>query len=211
MRRVWSWLAATTIVVAYNLWLLFPLVDGGRILRTGLVSELAADTRPWHNLFRVGDAVAALTWIVVALLGARRWTMTWHPRLAATMAILAGIGVLGDAVFNLDCSATMDAGCVATGNLAVQSLDQQLHAAMSVLYTVAHLAGVAVMAWTTRGVWRRAAIAVFVVVAPANVLLSVTDLLGRPQQTWVQCVSVVVTSLWFAALAIEAGRPQRQR
>ena len=188
---------AGLVLVLYNSWLLWPLVDGGDIMSRGLVSELAADTRPWHNVFRAGDVIVGSLLVGAAVRGGGRW-----PRRLLVTAL--GLGVAGDAVFNLTCSVTMDAGCRATGELAGQPWQNQVHAATSTLYTTALLVSLLVVAVSGVGWWRRVAMAMLAVQVTTNVVLAVTDLLGRTQQTWLQVVSIVLSSIWFAVLVQDA-------
>lgn len=192
-------LGAALVFVAHNLWVLWPWLDGSQIMHGGLISELAADTRPGQLWLRAADVVAGAIIVTAAVVGAQRWRVGW-PRLLAVAVATTGVGIAGDAIFNLNCSATVDAACHATGDLATQPWQHQVHAFTSVLYISAMIASLAIVALSGRGRWRVAAIVLLGLQVVANVVLAFSDLLGRDQLTWLQGVSVVATAGWLAAL-----------
>lgn len=192
-----AWVLAITIVVAFNTWVLFALVDGHQIVSGGLLSELAADTRPLHGLFRIGDAVTGSCVLLVAA------AIRHQPWLRRALQV-TGSSTIGDAILNLECSPAADATCNPPIDLFAQSWRLQAHTAMSALFVFGLLASLVVVRQT---LGTRSLLTVQVM---ANVVLVVCDLSGVPHLTWLQAISVVLASLWFATLALRywPRRPQ---
>lgn len=71
------------------------------------------------------------------------------------------------------------------------------------------IASLAIVALSGRGRWRVGAIVLLGVQVVANVVLALSDLLGRDQLTWLQGVSVVATAGWLAALILALAQPRR--
>lgn len=203
MSEPWgSRLLAVTVFVLYNSWLAWPLNGNPQIL-CGYLSELAALDQPYSWLFRLGDALAALTIALIAWLGRRRWEPwlgAWARRLSVTLFLTSGATVL-DVVFALPCAESHDPLCAATPSLA-----RHLHALTSGTVGVALLLSFICVAWglhAQRG-WDRAARSCLALGAVAGVLMLHSTLapwIAPGTQGPAQALQVMLCSLWVAALA----------
>jgi hypothetical protein len=136
--------------VSYVDWLLQLVLPVHADLRTSFISELSASGQPYHDVFRISDAVgglalaagSVLAWVVV-----HRWLTTWAGLavLGACVALEAALPLGGTFTF------TFAAHLAAFGTGAWWHRVSEPHGLVSVVETVAYLA---VLAACTRALAR---------------------------------------------------------
>ncbi|MDO4887459.1 MAG: DUF998 domain-containing protein [Actinomycetaceae bacterium] len=202
------------VVVFYNSWVLWPLNGDPQVL-SGYLSELAAQDQPYQWVFRLTDVASACAFGAIAALGRRGWA-SWLGRWSAYLALallLAAVGTVLDAIFNLPCAESRDAACASTFGVV-----RRLHEAASVLASVALIAiiGLVALAFAELdGCWSRRAVAVAafaVLVAILLVSSAVLPFVVPGVQGPLQLVQVPLSSAWIAFLAwrLDAG-PSRSK
>lgn len=115
MRRV----LAAGVLLAYNTWLLGPLVWRADA-PPGYLSELAADDQPCQWIFRGGDLVTGLLLMTVALLGLRGWHAwlgRWAQRVSVALGV-CGLATFADALGNMPCAPAADPTCQDTATFS---------------------------------------------------------------------------------------------
>ncbi len=201
--RTRSRLLAGLVVVTYNSWVLWWLNDDPLVTH-GYLSELMAQDQPYQWLFRLGDLLAAICFLLTAWWGRRAWRAwlgTWAGWVAAAVAV-AGLGTALDVSFNLPCAESRDPVCAATPYLA-----RHLHEMASVLVGVALVAAIALVAWALSWRdgwgWRPAGVAGLALLVACLMVGSVLPPLVLPASRGpVQALQVLLCSGWVAWLAL---------
>lgn len=208
--RLLSRLLAGLVVVTYNSWVLWWLNDDPLVMH-GYLSELAAQDQPYQWLFRLGDLLAAVGFLLTAWWGRRAWSHwlgPWARWVAAAVAV-AGLGTALDVSCNLPCAESRDPVCAATPYLV-----RHLHELASVLVGAALVAAIALVAWALarRGGWgwRPMGVAGLALLVSGLMVGSVLLPLVLPASRGpVQALQVLLCSAWVALLALRlegAGR-----
>ena len=194
---------AVLTLVTYNSWLAWSLNGDPEVL-TGYLSELAAQDQPFQWFFRLGDALAAGVFAVIAVLGRRGWE-PWLGRRApqAALALLVvALATLLDIVFNLPCAESRDATCAAT-----ITMTRRIHEGASVLVALGFVAliGLSALGMAERhGRWERSARLTAGLTALVSLLLitsAVAPTAAPGTQGVLQAVQVILCSGWIAVMA----------
>ncbi|MVU82371.1 DUF998 domain-containing protein [Nocardia sp. ET3-3] len=142
-RRVLTAAVIAGAGVAYALWVVEFLLPTRLSLISGFVSEHYVVSQPYHWLFRGGDVVSGVLYLVAAGLVAARWCS--GDRLVAGMAVataLFGAATVADAVFVPDCLTTVDPVCERREFAAQVSWHHLAHLGSSVVSQLAAIVAV---------------------------------------------------------------------
>lgn len=203
MRR----LLAAGVLLAYNTWMLGPLLWGGDV-PPGYLSELAADDQPWQWVFRGGDLVTGVLLLTIAAQGVRGWRSwigAWSTAVALALAA-CGVGTLADALGNMPCAPTTDAMCQDTATVS-----GVVHVIASGTVGAGFLIAMVllVLGLRDRGAPRpqlRTAVVAAGVLGIVDVLTLALIVLAPGSQVWPQMGQVLLSSLLAAVLALRLDR-----
>jgi len=141
---------------ALYVYVLIEIVIGDVDRNVSFVSELSARDQPHHLLFQAFDATAGA---LIAVLGVglglvrrpvgRRAGAGW--RWGCRCVVGFGLATVAVACLPLDCAASASLACRLKERSGRVSLVHHAHSVASVLSTVAVIAGVALLGWSSRG------------------------------------------------------------
>jgi hypothetical protein len=186
--RAWSVQACAILGMfsaALYVYVLVEIVIGDVDRSVSFVSELSARDQPHHLLFQAFDATAgaliAVLGVGLGLIqcpGGRRAGAGW--RWGCRCMVGFGLATGAVACLPLDCAASASRACGLKEQSGRVSLVHQAHSVASVLSTVAVIASLAVLGWSSRARpgWRPVAWAAAAALPVVSVLSATLALLG---------------------------------
>ncbi|WP_167202346.1 DUF998 domain-containing protein [Actinomyces respiraculi] len=203
MRR----LLAAGVLLAYNTWVLGPLLWSGDV-PPGYLSELAADDQPWQWVFRGGDLITGALLLAIAALGVRGWRAwlgDWSTAVALALAA-CGVGTVADALGNMPCAPTTNAMCQDT-----TTVSGLVHTIASGTVGAGFLmaVGLLVLGLRDRGAPHpqlRTALVGAGALGIVDVVTLTAIVLAPGSQVWPQMGQVLLSSLLAAVLALRLTR-----
>lgn len=194
-----AWVAVAVVAALANVNFLLAGPLGAHVdLGVGVISELSVSGQPGAGWFRIGDGLAGLLCVLLALPVRReRWR-------ACALAGF-GAGTFVSALVPLTCAASLT-------SCPPSSLGAEIvHDGVSVLGTVGAVVGVFGLVRRTRGAGRLAAGAVALGVVGTGAWEVVTFLAGgNGAGGAAQRVQVVAVSAWVLLEAVSGGRDRRR-
>lgn len=132
---------AALAALAFNNWLLGPLLNKLLFSSNGSVSEFSAITQPHYWVFRGLDIVSGSLFIILALLMSQKLSVVSKAR----TVLLWGTAIMGtaniiDALFSLPCSETLDSGCSLPVNISLNHFQMPSHGYSSIIIAICYFA-----------------------------------------------------------------------
>lgn len=211
-RRRWPALGGLTLLT-YNTWLWWKPLNGDARIFDGYLSELSAADQPHHAVFRGGDLITGL--IVVAL-GVRTVVLLRRSRpprarwwwVAGIALLVFGLSSMVDASVAMDCAPILNESCQAAEERGQLSTAHYAHTYSS----VGAQAGIVVSMGAAYVAMRRSRLGIGraqgtvltlgVIEVLALTVMMIMLAAGLPGLGYPQVVTVLVASLWFAAVGL---------
>lgn len=197
---------SVAFALSYSTWTILPAIDPNLSLMQSFVSEYAVWGRPGAVVMRIGDGLAGILLIVLAVLLHKRQARSHGVTLGL---VVAGLGTLGDTALPFECAPSVDMACAMAEAQGTVGLAHQLHSVTSSIvgcgFAIAVIADSYVL-WRSHSQARVLLVLNGVVLA----LLGMSGVLAlMPQTGWAgafQRVSLAVTCVWILAVGIRHAR-----
>ena len=125
--------------LAYNNWLLGPLLNHNLFAHNGSVSEYSVASQPYHWLFQSLDTASGILLIIIGYGLSQKIKGGRTGKILAIGTIALGVANIWDAVFKLPCSETLNRSCSIPISLTPSHIQLPGHAYSSVVIGVCYL------------------------------------------------------------------------